>query len=457
MTCVRYFFWRIKMTDIKQKSQFKECFNDKKLSFESLDWVKSVQERAWTQFQSLGFPTQKDEGWKYFNIESLLKNSYESERNFELTSEMTTRIQRYFYEESAASRLTFLNGKKESGMTSLKDLPAGVEFLPLSEALKTKESKIKPYLGLNIEKEENAFSALNAAQFEEGIFLYVPRDTVVDIPIHLLFFNLSSDSTPWIAHPRNIIVVDEGAKLNLVYEQVGLDVNSTLINVFNQIHCEKNSSVHYLGIQRESLGSYHLMNSHVYLQEGSSFEGVLFAQGGSARRDEFQFYIEGENTHCSLKGLGVLAGESKLFSHVTVHHQKPHGSSKQLFKNILADKAQSEFNSLVHVYPQAQKSDTHQLNRNLLVSDKARAYSRPQLKIEADDVQCAHGSSIGQMEEDELFYLQSRGLNKQLARFVMTFGFAEEVLEGIQIPTLKRDLECALRIELETILNKHQV
>lgn len=409
-------------------------------------WLKTLQEKASEQFRKTGFPRTTHEAWKYLNVQSLVDTNFVLPVNSgEVPEEL---IKNYLFEETQSSTLTFSNNQYCEKLSSVKELPEGVIFEKISSSLQKHEEKIKPFLGMRTEEETNPFVSINTACFQEGVFLYVPKDTSVKLPFHTLFAGSKNKDGSFVAHPRILIVVDEGAKVSFVLDHIGIDEEQYFMNTVTEVHLGKNSKIDFFSIQREKLQTSHFLTTHVYLQEGSSFNGVCYVQGGSVRRDDFEFYFEGENAFASIDSLGVLTQDSKAFSHVVMHHRKPHGTSKQVFKNVLTDKAQAEFNSLVHVYPQAKKSDSNQLNRNLLLSDAARAYSRPQLRIDVDEVECSHGSAIGQLEDDEIFYLQSRGLSKELARFVMTFGFAEDVLEGITIPSLKKDLECELRVQL---------
>lgn len=403
------------------------------------DWLHALRRKAYERFKTLGFPNRKSEAWKYLHLEPLLKTSFAlPARQTELSAEKIQEIKKSFL-ASNENRLVFVNGRCRQDL-SAAHLPEGSKLQNLGEALKNGDPILTAYLGRGIENETNAFTALNASNFQEGVYLSLAKDARVENPIELIFVAADSGS-PLVFYPRIFVFLETGAQAEVVTHYLDLTRNVYFMNAAAEIYLGKNTKLRWTNVHLEGSGANSFLNTQCHLQEKSVFERAAFFHGGALTRDEVNVDFEAENASCALSGLAALSGNSQVFHHATVRHRAGHCTSRQVYKNILAGRAQAEFNSLVHVLRDAPQSNSEQLDKNLLLSDSARAYSRPQLRIDNDDVQCNHGATTGQLAKDELFYLQSRGLDKNLARQVLIFSFAQEVLDKILFLPLRRRLE----------------
>ena len=444
---------------LNQNTAFRETIKRRPFGFEAeerqkLPWLLDIRERAYERFGALGFPTRKSETWKYIHLDPILNSPFLSaETNANPAAEDENGLKPYLFSESESNRLVFLNGVHSAKLSSARNLPAGCILENLSTALEKNPALVKTHLAKNISEEQNPFAMINAFCFREGVFLYLAKNCEIKEPIHLVFLDLACDPK-LISHPRLLVVADQNSKATLVLNHVGLSKGQTLMNGAVEIHLAKEADLKISAIQRNA---YQFLTWRTRLHEGSRFDLTSIHLNGIFEQNDIQVDFEGAGASCSLSGLSVLEGFSQVFHHALVNHRAPNCTSRQLYKSILADEAKSEFNSLVHVLPGAQKSDSNQLNRNLLLSESARVFSRPQLKIYADDVKATHGSATGQLAKDELFYLRSRGLTMNAARHLLTYGFAKEVLELICPVNLRKQLENAVEMQLGNMVKKESV
>jgi len=386
--------------------------NKEEIQNESAGWLNNLRQKAYERFASLGFPTNRLEAWKYINLEPILGSAF-------------------LAEEGSAPSLSFAGA-------------AGQGFLlcDLGKALRERETLLKGVLGASCAAEENPFALVNTFSFRGGVFVYVPDHVTLEAPIHLSFTGEGREAEPPVFYPRILVVAGKCARIKIIADFIGRGQGKFFSNAVAEIHLGEGACLDFLQVQRsESDANILFSTNRFYLKEYASMNAISFTQGGGVTRNETSVEFEGQGGFASLKGLGVLRGQSQVFSHVAARHRAPHCTSRQFYKMVLSGRAKSEFNSLVAVPKGSQKSDSNQMSRNLLLSDTAEAFARPQLRIDTDDVQCVHGATVGQLEKDELFYLRSRGFSKELARFVMTYAFAQEVLEEVGEPALKAALE----------------
>lgn len=438
------------------KKDYREALQavyEKASNQETLGWLRSLRQKAYQKFVELDFPTRRAEDWRYVNLGPVLKTPFETAgRNGQtlLPTVDAKELTPYFL--SGAPRLVFLNGVYSQEFSSPGKMPRGVVLGNLASQWSREEERIKKVLGRSLESATNPFIAINTFSFRDGAYLYIPDHTVQPEPIHLLRVSVGGES-PVAWYPRLVVILGDGAKADLVVDQIGFGAGRTFQNSVGEFALGKNAKLNFLALQRLPKETMQFLNAQFYLSQGATLEALAFSRGGSLIRNEFVVDFEETDGKTSLRGLTLLSDFSQVTNHILVNHKVPRCMSRQVFKNVLADKAQAEYTSLVHVWRDAQKSDTDQLDKNLLLSDGAHAYSRPQLKIDADDVKCTHGAATGQMAGDELFYLRSRGLDDKLARTVLTFGFAEEIIDAIPIPAVKRSLGDWLRRELSQMLH----
>ncbi len=415
--------------------------------------LADLRRAAWDRFKALDFPTRRKEAWRYVNIERLLNTPYVPvEADYDWECQPHTWLENY-YLPGSTHRAVYFNGRFCAKLSRNDQLPQGVLLKDLASALREHGNLIKGRLGLRVEEEQNTFAAINTFSFSDGVFFYVPRNVSIQLPVHLLFFGIGDDERPPVFYPRILIVLEEGARAEIVLENAGGKAGKFFSNAVADIVLGANSKLQIVNIQRDAdAGAHQFLAVRGHVGPDASLETITFTQDGGTARNDFKIALDGVNSSCSLRGLALLSGDHQAFYHAYVDHSNIHGTSRQLFKSVLTGRSQSEFDSEVHVFGAARQSDSQQLNRNLLLSRDARAYSRPRLKIDNDDVQCSHGSATGQLEQKELFYLQSRGLSLEVARFVLVYGFAEEVLEVIHAEPLRRKMEAIAREKLEKMI-----
>ncbi len=446
---------------------------DFKKKTENTDWLEDVRRKAYERFEKLGFPTRELEGWKYINLEPILGASFVDSENKGPEFSDSRKIEKYFLSENE-QRLVFVNGVYSKNLSSVKNLPSGVILQDLATSLlswhgargkgwpRSRQAAslvshgdlIKGYLGRDASSETNPFSSINTFSFKDGLFLYIPDKVVVDSPINVILLGTGESDSSSLFYSRILIVTGECSRVRVIVHYAGLPDARYFNNTAAEIYIGEGACLDYFQIERGSKNSYQIATNRFYLGKFSTLETLAFTEGGAITRNEEIVEFGGEKGFASLKGLALLNDESQVYNHVQANHRVPNCTSRQFYKNVLAGKAKSEFNSLVRVSRGAQKSDSNQLSKTLLLSDTAESHSRPQLKIDTDDVSCVHGATVGQLEKDELFYLRSRGLSKELARLVLTSGFAEEVIQDLEPAPLKAHLRNWIVEELEAVTER---
>ncbi|HEX8889489.1 MAG TPA: Fe-S cluster assembly protein SufD [Pyrinomonadaceae bacterium] len=438
---------------IKEENVYTEAFRElqKRADAQEPSWLKRLRENAFARFEELGFPTTKHEEWKYTTLAPLAKMRFEQPGGAVKIDR--AQLQRFFYEESDASRLVFVNGFYSEELSSIEALSEGIAALDLREALKdAKYAEIlREQLARGADYNENAFTALNTALFESGVFIHLPKGVSVDAPIHLLFLS-SENEKPALSFPRVMIVAEEGSSATIIESYASAGEGSYFTNVVVEIKLAAAARLNYYKVQRENSKAFHIATTHAELGRASSFNSTTITLGAQLSRHNINIALSSVGAECWVDGLYIVGEGQHTDTHSLIDHAQPHCTSHQLYKGILDGKSRAVFNGKVFVRRDAQQTDAMQTNKNLLLSDEARVDTKPQLEIFADDVKCAHGATVGQLEEEELFYLTSRGLHTELARNLLTYGFAEEVIEKIRIESIKAELDEAVLHHLHSNL-----
>lgn len=397
------------------------------------DILKDIRKEALSFFAEKGFPHKKIEAWKYTSLSKLQATDYSL---WQPVNEKTTLSAEVLHEYSIKDcySLVFVNGFYCAEMSS-KEI-AGVTITPLLEALhKGGEAFIKKYFNANTEKGD-VFTALNTAFASEGIYIEVPKGKVVDKPIQLLYFNDRGETTCY--QPRNIIAVGENAQLKVIeiHQNVSNTATAILTNAVTEIFVAKEAFLDYYKLQNDRLTASLIDNTYISQEANSHASVHTFSFGGELTRNNLNFYHQGEHLESTLKGLSILQGSQHTDHYTLVNHAYPNCESHQDYKSIVSDEATNVFNGKIMVEQIAQKTNAYQQNDNILLSDKATVYTKPQLEIFADDVKCSHGCTVGSLNADSLFYLQTRGIGKKEASALLTYAFANTVLESVKIPAL---------------------
>lgn len=406
---------------------------------DSPDWLKDLRLQAFSRFESLGFPTRRVEAWKYINLRPLLNRAFQPQPGL-VSSDVEAKIAAHaFVDKQAPVRLVFLNGRFQEVLSSPLDTVTGLTI----RSLKTVEEPngiVSPAL------ETDPFASLNAALFEDGFLFEISENITVEPLIQLLFVTTASASDV-AAYLRNIVQVGAHARANFVVEHIGLEhlpfANESvyLNNSIQEFQVAEGAQVECTVILDESANGWHLASTRIQLETDARFNLNTVTLGGQVSRHSVNTLLKGENAEVNLNGLDQLNEQTQVYHHTVTEHWVPKSLSNQFYKGILDQESQSEFNGMVFVAQGANGTDARQLNKNLLLSDQARVFTRPQLQINADDVKCAHGATIGQLDKEQLFYLASRGLNRELARGLLTYGFAEEIIQRISNPAVRTYLD----------------
>jgi Fe-S cluster assembly protein SufD len=415
-------------------------------------WVHQIRQAALSRFAALGFPTSRHEDvnlreeWKYTNMAPLVKVRFQPaayERNG-LTADALARVA---FGRSACTQLVFVNGYYARELSSLGSLPEGVKAGSLAATLNADPALVKPHLARYASYQGHPFVALNTAFMADGAFVYIPQDKVIEEPIHLLFVSTTHEK-PIVSHPRNLIVVDNDSQATIVESYVSLENDVYCTNVVSEICGGENAIITHYRLQQESQEAFHIATVQAHLQRSSNFSSHSIALGGALVRNDVNAVLAGEGSECTLNGLYMVTGHQQVDNHTRIDHEKPHCSSRELYKGILDGKSKGIFNGKIYVHKAAQKTDAKQTNKNLLLSEDAVINTKPQLEIYADDVKCTHGSTIGQLDQDAMFYLRSRGIGPQAARRLLAYAFASEIITQIKIEPVRVQLDNLLTTRL---------
>ena len=390
----------------------------------------ALRTQAMARFAELGFPTLRHEDWRYTNVARIAKTAFRSAVDCGVDLDERA-IAAETFPESQFHRLVFVNGVFVGDLSSQQDLPKGVQIASLAETLGKNPSSIKAHLARYASYEDHAFTALNTALMEDGAFVYVAKGVVVEQPIHLLYI-MTPGAEPMVAHPRSLIVAEEASQLTVVESYVGLGEGVYFTNAVTEISVGEGAVVDHYKVQRESTQAYHVSTTQLYQRRSSTASSHTVSIGSEIARNDINAVLDGQGCDCTLNGLYVPAGTQHVDNHLRVEHRLPNGDSREHFKGILDDSARGVFTGRIIVHKDAQKTDAKQTNMNLLLSDSTSVDTKPQLEILADDVKCTHGATIGQLDDDALFYLMARGISAEAARSLLVFAFANESIEKIK-------------------------
>ncbi len=408
-------------------------------------WLQPLRQAAFTRFCELGFPTIRDEEWRFTNTAPIARTVFDPAPSSEGVE--TNNMAPFTLRESGAHRVVFVNGRFAPELSVAGSLPSGTIISGLSDAARKHRFIVEAHLGQYASVENHAFTALNTAMLEDGAFVYVPKGTVVDAPIHLLFLS-DGDAAPWVAHPRNLIVTETSSQVTIVETYAALGGGVHFTNAVTEIVAGEDAVIDHYRIGLEPSEAYHVGSLHLHQRRSSSLTSHNVTFGGALVRNDVHAVLADEDCDCTLNGLYMIEGTQHVDNHLVIDHAKPHCRSWEYYKGILDGESRGVFSGRINVYENAQKTDAKQTNMSLLLSDHAQVESKPQLEIFADDVKCTHGATIGQLNDEAVFYLRSRGINRQDARSLLTFAFAGENLDKIRVASLRAQREQHVRSKL---------
>jgi Fe-S cluster assembly protein SufD len=404
----------------------------------SPDWLQDRRLQALSRFEVLGFPTRHQEAWKYINIRPLLSQAFQPHIEVATVSLNELRPHCLMQDEDTI-RLVFVNGRYSATLSTQPESLQGIIIDSFKNACENHAQTIQEFSN-ELAQESDAFTALNMALFEDGVFLKVADQVHLESLVQILFVTTPSFE-PRAAYLRNLFLIGKQAKINCSIEYVGLGNAPYFNNSIQEFRIAEGGQVDCSIIFNEAPQGWHFSATRNHLESNAQLSLSNVTLGGQVTRNAISSLLKGEQAEVHLNGLDVLCDQTEIYHHTVTEHWMPNCVSTQYYKGILDDDSKSEFNGMVFVAEGANGTDSQQLNKNLLLSDTARVWTRPQLQINADDVKCAHGATVGQLEKDQLFYLASRGLDRDLAQGLLTYGFAEEIIQKIASPQVRHYLD----------------
>jgi Fe-S cluster assembly protein SufD len=413
-----------------------------RLAGANLPWLKNARVRAIEQFAELGFPTTKNENWKYTSLTSLGGRGLQPSMPGEARVDCLAAIANLKLDNDA-HLLVFVDGHFSEKLSARNALPNGVILSDLNATLATHPEQLARFFGET--KFATGVGALNGALFGDGYVLIVPDRTEIEVAIHVLFLQTARDT---ICNVRNIIIAESGSRARVIEHFATLGDFAYFNNISTEISTARDSRIEHLKLQQESTAASHIADIRATQAQASEFASYSFALGGLLSRNDIATYFDGEHGHCTMNGLYLTQGKQIVDHHTRVDHAKPRCVSREFYKGILDGTSRAVFNGKVIVHKDAQQTDASQSNRNLLLSDNAEVDTKPELEIYADDVKCAHGATVGQLDMNQLFYLRSRGIDEAAARTLLIFAFAEDLVSGLTYLPLRQRMEQILMSRL---------
>ena len=420
------------------------------------DWLQALRKQGMSRFEALGFPTTKNEDWHFTSVAPIAERSFSlastgdgageterrgvSRRKGDATNAagiMPAHLKAFDFGESDWHLLVFVNGVFSEDLSSYADVSGGVRVSSLARAIKSGAEVVQRYLGKVAKFEQHSFTALNTAFISDGAFIELQPNAEVEKPIHLVF--VSDGET--VSHPRNLIVAGRHSRAVIIESYVSVRDSEYFTNAVTELVVGEGAHIDHYKIQRESESAFHVGTVQAREARDSQLHSFSFATGGSLARTNIYTTLDGDAATCTLNGLYLTDGSQHIDNQTSIEHIAPNCPSHEVYKGVLDGRSHGVFNGKVYVHPEAQKTDGKQSNNNLLLSPNARVDTKPQLEIFADDVKCTHGATVGRLDEVAMFYLNSRGIGPDTARTLLTYAFAADVLETIELEPLRKELE----------------
>ena len=419
--------------------ELKEKLLDSHLAFEQQSEVNEIVQNqrssALRIFQEKGFPTKKIEAWKYTSLNSILNKDYvlfpRTDSNIELK-----KVKQYFLHDIDTYKIVFIDGIYSPFLSDTTH--DGLDVCLLSAALSQIKYKevIDKYFNKSVIKDES-LTALNTAYAREGAYIFIPENKVSEKPIEIMHFSTGEQKSLWL-QPRNLIVVEKNSQVQIIERHQSLREHNIVTNSVTEIYAHNDALVDYYKIQNDLDSASLIDNTYINQEKNSHVSVHTFSFGGNLVRNNLNYFHKGQHIMSTLKGLTILKDKQHIDHNTLVSHSKPNCESHQDYKGIFSDHSKGVFNGKIYVDKVAQKTNAFQQSNNILIDDKATINSKPQLEIFADDVKCSHGCTIGQLDEETLFYLRSRGIPRKEAKALLTYAFANNILQSVQINVLKK-------------------
>lgn len=432
---------KISKENIDLKFRLLEEFKnlESNLNGEAKNYFHKIRQEAIAAFEELGFPVKKLEEWKYTNINPILKHDFKIPGDINHSKLNKDDIKGFLFDENNVNLLVFVNGQFDENLSNIITKDGKVFIGSFLEGKIKFGEVIANHFSKYADYKNHSLTALNTAFAKDGAFIYVSKGAEVTEPVHILFISDSREES-YLSQPRNLFIAEKGASIKIVEDYYSIGDMHSFTNVVTEIYCDKNSNLERYKIQNENDKAYHIGTTQVMQEQDSMFSDTTISWGGAITRNNLKALFNGANTECHFYGMYLLTGKQHVDNHTLADHAMPNCYSNELYKGIIGDKATGVFNGRIMVREDAQKTNAYQSNGNILLSNDATIYSKPQLEIFADDVKCSHGATTGQLNEDEMFYLQTRGIGKDEARRILLNAFAGDVIDSVNVEKLREKL-----------------
>jgi Fe-S cluster assembly protein SufD len=432
---------------VKEKSIYADAFREFVSTREGEpSWAGRLREGAFERFEKLGFPTTDEEDWKYTNVAPIARKAFMPAAPAKAVLESDA-VERFVSAEARRSRLVFVNGAYSPEHSSLEAVPPRVTVEELGAALAGGHGEVLwNHLGRLSGEGDDAFDALNTAFLGGGALLRIPRGVVVEAPVQLLFLTAPGEAEA-ATFPRVLVVAEANSRLDIIETYAAVGDAGYFTDAVVEVFVGEGAGVTHYKVQGEADGAFHVASTRAEVSKDAAYELTTVTLGARLSRHDIEVMLTSPGASCRVDGLYIVGEGQHADTHSLIDHREPNCASRQNYKGILDGKSRAVFNGRVYVHEGARGTDAQQSNKNLLLSADARVDTKPQLEIYNDDVKCAHGATVGQLEEEELFYLLSRGLHPDLARNLLTYGFAEEIVASIKFESIRAQLD-------EAILNR---
>lgn len=417
------------------------------LNGEASSSLHTIRKNAIAKFIELGFPTTRNEEWKYTDVSLLAKVQFSPILAGAPTSVSKSDIDAFTF-GLESHRLVFVNGHFAPSLSSEESLPHGMTAGSLSVALHTDRNRVMRYLSLYADYTADGFTALGTAFITDGACIFVPPNAIVTRPIHIIYVATEA-GTDAIYSPRTLVVAGKHSEVKIIESHVSTGANRYLTNAVSEIVLEENAIVEFDTLQMGNDQAFHISTTRVEQERNSNFVSNVITMSGSLVRNNIHAVLDGEGAEATLNGLYLGTGTQHIDNHTTIEHAKPHCPSHELYKGILSGKSRGVFNGKIKVRKDAQKTDAKQTNKNLILSGEASVDTKPQLEIFANDVKCTHGATIGQLDDEAVFYLRSRGVDADKARDILIYAFASDVIDRMKIEPIREQLQAMVHDRLE--------
>lgn len=422
-------------TQTDAKHAYLQALDGRALPGSAYNWIGELRARARKRFEETGFPTTREEAWRYTNLAPLARLSFQpfSDGAVDVSA---AQLQELTFTDLGAQRLVFVNGRFHAGLSSIAPAQAGISVGSLADVMEREPQRLEGYLGQIGAVDGSALAALNTAFLVDGAYVRIGAGTVLGAPLHLIYV-ATEDA---LAQPRTLVVAEAGSRATVIEQYIGVDEGRYFSNALSEIALATGAKIEHYRVQQQGVQGYHVGGLFVRQDQGSEFTSHAIDLGGLLVRSDTHTIL-GEGAVCTLNGLYLAGGRQHVDNHTLIEHAKPRGTSRELYKGVLDGRARAVFNGRVVVHPDAQQSDAQQTNNNLLLSEDAEVDTKPELEIYADDVKCSHGATVGQLDPDQMFYLRARALDEATARDLLTFAFANDVLQRFRLAPLRAALD----------------